>query len=232
MYIVEGNIGAGKSTFLKLLSTHIPEISIALEPLQNWQSETQGNSLLAHFYQAPERWAYTMETWALTCRVPEHLKDQAYTDAPLVVERSIYSGHYCFALNGYMNGYMTDLEWDLYSRFFEKMTQNCHAPQGFIYLHVEPEIALERIKKRNRSGESTIPLDYLQAIDARHQEFLISKKHTIPHLKDVPVLTLYCSAELETNHALFLDYCEQVRSFIQATQRPQSPKNEPHHANI
>lgn len=214
MYIIEGNIGAGKSTFLKLLSTHIPEVSIALEPLQNWQSEHAGQSLLTNFYQAPERWAYTMETWALTCRVPEHIKDQAHTETPLVVERSIYSGHYCFALNGYMTGFMTDLEWDLYSRFFESMTKACHAPQGFIYMHVDPVIALERIKKRNRTGESTIPLDYLQAIDARHQEFLITKKHTIPQLKDVPVLLLDCSADFERNPEVFTEHCNSIRAFI------------------
>lgn len=214
MYIVEGNIGAGKSTFLTLLQQHIPEIHVALEPVQSWQSDVQGQSLLTQFYNDPQRWAYTMETWALACRVREHRKDQQYRAAPLVVERSIYSGHYCFALNGYMSGFMTDVEWQAYNRFFETITQGCQIPQGFIYLYVDPAIALERIKKRNRAGESTIPLKYLQEINDRHQEFLITQKHTIPHLKNVPVLILDCSQDIETHSHLFYDYCTQVHAFI------------------
>jgi len=214
MFIIEGNIGAGKSTFLTLLHQHIPTIHVALEPLHNWQSDLQGKSLLTQFYQDPHRWAYTMETWALSCRVREHRKDQQYTTAPLIVERSIYSGHYCFALNGYMNGFMSPMEWQAYNRFFETITQGCRTPQGFIYLYVDPAVAFERIKKRNRSGESSIPLDYLQAISDRHQEFLITKKHELPHLKEVPVLMLDCSKELETNPALFADYYQQVHAFI------------------
>ena len=37
MYILEGNIGAGKSTFLHLVKQQLPDISIALEPMDNWQ---------------------------------------------------------------------------------------------------------------------------------------------------------------------------------------------------
>jgi len=33
MYIVEGNIGAGKSTFLKLLSQHVPQVTVVQEPV-------------------------------------------------------------------------------------------------------------------------------------------------------------------------------------------------------
>lgn len=215
MYILEGNIGAGKTTFLKLLKQKVPSLAIALEPVQSWQSEVQGQSLLSHFYTDPHRWAYTMETWALACRVPEHIKDQQ-SGIPLVVERSIYSGHYCFALNSYLSGYMSEMEWKVYSQFFEYMTAKCLPPAGFIYMHVDPVIALERIKKRNRSGESGIPLEYLEEINTRHQEFLITKKQNTL-LKDVPVLILDCSKNFEKNPEIFDAYCERVYYFIQQT---------------
>ena len=73
MFIVEGNIGAGKSTFLSLAQQYMQDVSIALEPLQNWQQEVAGSSLLQQFYQEPERWAYTLETYAMACRVLDHL---------------------------------------------------------------------------------------------------------------------------------------------------------------
>src|SRR3989337_1493014 len=99
MYILEGNIGAGKSTFLRLIKEHMPEIDVSFEPVHNWQKKVYGQSLLANFYQYPKRWAYTLETFAMICRVIEHLKDQSRCYQKKIIERSIYSGHYCFTLN-------------------------------------------------------------------------------------------------------------------------------------
>lgn len=76
MYIVEGNIGAGKSTFLKLISKRLSHITVVFEPLHNWQNKVYGQSVLANFYKDPRRWAYTMETLAMACRVQEHLREQ------------------------------------------------------------------------------------------------------------------------------------------------------------
>ena len=35
---IEGNIGSGKSTFLKLLSNSIKDCQIVQEPVQEWQN--------------------------------------------------------------------------------------------------------------------------------------------------------------------------------------------------
>ena len=105
MYILEGNIGAGKSTFLTLLAKHLPHICVTLEPMHNWQKQIYGQSLLANFYQDPKRWAYTLETLAMFCRVREHMEEQKKEDTIQITERSIYSGHYCFAQNDYESGF-------------------------------------------------------------------------------------------------------------------------------
>ena len=117
MYILEGNIGAGKSTFLKMLANALPSISISLEPINNWQKQVYGQSLLTNFYQSPQRWAYTLETFAMMSRVQEHIQEQK-NNGCIIFERSVYSGHYCFAQNSYENGFMTELEWELYNHWF------------------------------------------------------------------------------------------------------------------
>ena len=76
MFIVEGNIGAGKSTFLKLMQQYLPHIVTALEPVALWDSPHQGNSLLERFMHDTFRWAYTMETFTMMCRVREHMYHQ------------------------------------------------------------------------------------------------------------------------------------------------------------
>ena len=220
MYIVEGNIGAGKSTFLKLIEQHVPSISIALEPLHNWQQQVYGQSLLANFYQDPKRWAYTLETLAMICRVKEHIAEQnSVFSASKIVERSIYSGHYCFTKNGYDNGFISEIEWQAYLTWFNFLIAGkCKPPHGFIYLKVDPLIAYERIKKRNRHAEKKITLHYLKQLDQRHEDFLIKKQDLLPGLSQVPVLVLDCNNEFESNTDQFKKHLYSVQQFIESPQ--------------
>lgn len=219
MYIIEGNIGAGKSTFLKLAQNNIANITVALEPLQSWQGTGDGQSLLANFYQNPKRWAYTFETLTLMSRVREQLHQQTQKTNSQLVERSIYSGYYCFAQNCYEQGFMSTLEWHIYSQWFNFLLLNkCIVPQGFIYLRIAPEVAFERIKKRNRSAESTITLEYLQQVHTKHESFLLHKKSTLPHIRKVPVLILECDEEFETNPSKLDEHLYAVQQFLKTTQ--------------
>lgn len=215
MYIVEGNIGAGKSTFLKLIREQLPQTSIALEPLHNWQSQVYGHSILSNFYQDPPRWAYTMETLAMACRVQEHLKEQENTHPFRLMERSIYSGHYVFATNDFQNGFLSELEWSIYYEWFTFLVaRHCKPPHGFIYLRVEPEIAYERIVKRNRSAEKGIQLSYIKQIDECHENFLVHKKNVLPELQSVPVLILNVNKEFENDPAELARHIQALREFM------------------
>jgi len=218
MYILEGNIGAGKSTFLRLLKKNIPTVSIALEPLEQWHNEEHGQSLLADFYKDPKRWAYTLETLTMISRVKEHVAEQNQKDPWHIVERSIYSGHYCFAKNSFQNGFLTAVEWNVYRDLFGFLTQTtCNTPQGFIYLKVDPRVALERTKKRNRSAESTIPLSYLEQIGELHDDFLIKKIGISKQLPNIPVLTLDCNSDFEHDTKTFTTHCKAVEQFLMET---------------
>ncbi|MBA3954405.1 deoxynucleoside kinase [Candidatus Dependentiae bacterium] len=218
MFIVEGNIGAGKSTFLKLIQEHLSYVAVVFEPIHNWQSNQEGQSLLSSFYQQPQRWAYSMETLAMACRVTEHLKEQQHTSPFRLIERSIYSGHYCFAYNDYQSGFLTQLEWTMYNSWFNFLIPNhCTPPRGFIYLKVAPEVASARIQKRKRSGESGIPLEYLQQIDTCHEQFLVEKAGILPSLQKIPVLILDCNEEFEKDPELLKKHIQAVAEFMQAT---------------
>ena len=41
--------------------------------------------------------------------------------------------------------------------------------KGIIYIRCEPNICNERIRKRGREGESSIPLNYLERIHEKHE---------------------------------------------------------------
>ena len=100
-FIVEGNIGAGKSTFLKMLKQYL-NVQIVLEPHEKWQNIGDGHNLLDQFYNDPKRWAYTFQSYAFVSRVvaqQEHAKVNPFSMQ--ILERSVFSDRYCFARNCY-----------------------------------------------------------------------------------------------------------------------------------
>jgi deoxyadenosine/deoxycytidine kinase len=151
-------------------------------------------------------------------RIQEHLREQADVNPFRIVERSLYSGYYCFAKNGYLHGFLDETEWSLYSKWFTFLVeQRCKSPQGFIYLQTNPQTCYDRAKKRSRSSEETIPLSYFEQIHTQHEEFLIKKTGILPALKEVPVLVLDVSDEFETNEERIKEYAEKVYDFMLLT---------------
>lgn len=215
MYIIEGNIGAGKSTFLSLMQEHLPQVTTVGEPLAIWDDTTHGSSLLESFIHNSPRWSYTMETFAMVCRVREQVYHQQNNERYLLAERSIYSGHYVFALNGYRQGFMTPLEWQMYLHYFNYLIPTmCHAPRGFIYLRTSPEVAYARVLRRARSSEAMITADYLQQIHECHEDFLLRKSGVLSDLRSVPVLVLDCDKEFEDDQDYFMVLRDRVAGFM------------------
>ncbi len=219
MYILEGNIGAGKSTLLSLIKEANTEIDVVFEPVNAWHKQDTGQSLLTQFYTDISRWAFTLETYAMACRVKEHLYEQKNHHPYRLFERSIYSGHYCFAHNSYKNGGMSAIEWEIYQQWFTFLMRNkCRLPFGFIYLKSDPTVCLNRIQKRNRSGESNITLSYLEQIHRVHEDFLVTKKRILPELAMIPVLVLDGNIPFSTSKTLFNEFCDQITEFMYKTQ--------------
>lgn len=214
MFLVEGNLGAGKSTLLALIQQYLPHINVVFEPVNSWHSDNHGASLLSQFYCDQQRWSYTMEKQTLLTRVKEFLKEQQDPENK-IMERSIYSGYYCFAKNGYLQGNMTDQEWHAYNLWFDFLvTQKCNKPSGFIYLRTSPETCYQRINKRARSGEEIIPLSYLQEIHAAHESFLIKKENLFEQLVSVPVLVLDAEDDFENNQNKLKHYLTLINDFV------------------
>lgn len=220
MYIIEGNIGTGKSTFLKLLKKNLASLDITLEAVDYWQQESAGKSILQNFYEIPQRWAYTMETISLKMRVQEHVKLQT-SPTVNIVERSIYSGFHCFAKNSFEQGFLSTLEWNMYNSWFDFATaKKCLPPQGFIYLQADPQVSYNRTIKRKRNAEKTISYEYLNQIHKKHENFLIHKKDIHPTISKTPVLTINCNEDFLDNQDYCLEQMQLVKKFIQKTSQP------------
>lgn len=217
-FIIEGNIGAGKSTFLRLIADRLP-VQIVYEPHTKWQNVDQKENLLEKFYKDTKRWAYTFQSYAFITRVIEQQQKARENKFGIqVLERSVYSDRYCFAKNCFETGLMTELEWNLYCEWFEWLVElYATRPTGFIYLQSSPDVSFDRIKMRGRQEESSVPYSYLEQLHTKHQDWLIEKKGVAPYLVDTPVLVLNCDQDFENNPELLNAHITEIARFIGVT---------------
>jgi deoxyadenosine/deoxycytidine kinase len=170
-WCLEGNIGSGKTTLGMLLLA----LAIAIfrkEPVDAWRGGAKQN-LLAAFYDDPERWGLAFQLRALLTRAELwRTCEQEAADRPVVFERSVWSDHRIFAVNGLNSGYLKQWEYDLYCDVWKLVVAPLPEPHGYIYLRTPAEVCLERIRRRGRPEEANITLEYLRRIEMLHEEWL------------------------------------------------------------
>ena len=69
----------------------------------------------------------------------------------------------------YESGIIHPVQYQIYKAWFDEFLTNNE--YQFIYLRTTPEVALERVNRRNRKGE-TIPLAYLEECHRYHEQWL------------------------------------------------------------
>jgi deoxyadenosine/deoxycytidine kinase len=182
---LEGNIGAGKTTFLTALAERCPEYQIVLEPIEEWTKKYGESSILELFYADKARWAFTFQVCAIQTLVAA-VKQVSAEKTIVITERSALTSRYVFAQMLKDAGFITELEWSLYLRIFDEYALPI---SGIIYLDTDPVTSAERILKRGRSGE-TVSIEYLKDLDVRHRDWL--------NATDLPVLRISDLSDLET----------------------------------
>ena len=63
------------------------------------------------------------------------------------------------------DGSLCSLEHELYKKWFALIEENATPLSAILYVDTDPKTCLERIAKRGRTGEESIPLEYLQSLD-------------------------------------------------------------------
>ena len=205
IYSVDGNIGAGKTTFLEAARAALgPMVHVVLEPVGEWMrlKNAEGVSLLELFYSDKKRWAYTFQNCAILTRlraIQEAMRDLP-DDAIILTERSVLTDRYVFAEMLRASGDIDCLEWELYCKWFDTFAAALPIT-GIIYLTTGVGTSAGRIVKRGRSGEDHIPLDYLAALDTAHRAWIEST--------DLPVLQISTEPGSSLSETI-----EAVRAFI------------------
>jgi len=169
--VIDGIIGAGKTTVGNLISEHY-----GIEFFEEMKSETEINltqRMLDRFYVDQERWSAVIQVMFLNDRFKD-IKAVEASGKPAVFDRSIY-GDEVFARTIHERGQMTKDEFSIYKELLSNMLKHIRPPEVLIYLDVSVDVAMERIKKRSRSTEAElIPRDYMEDLKKHYEAWFES----------------------------------------------------------
>ena len=173
---IEGNIGAGKSTLLNEIEQicrvrRIESVRILKEPVDEWERITDGTkTILELFYENPAEYGFPLQILVgITTlrRAKRELSD--YPDTKLILsERSIISSKRVFAKMLHHDGFMDDVEEEVYQMLFNSVP-TWLTPVMMLYLKTETNTCLERVGYRNRRGENRITMSQLERCEQYHQ---------------------------------------------------------------
>ena len=223
---IEGNIGSGKSTFIDNLNLYLDnflkldlDARVVQEPVDEWMStkDSDGENILEKFYTDQSRWSYCFQMNSFISRVKKIIDSITYEtsnnnglDKLIIAERSIYTDKNCFAENCYENGNMTKIEYDIYCKWNEWLSDQFNMrPTAYIYLKCNPNVNHTRISQRNREGENNIPITYLEQLHEKHEKWMTDE------LNNVPVFTIDATRNFKDPEEMELIFNE-LYIFIQS----------------
>jgi deoxyadenosine/deoxycytidine kinase len=160
--VIDGVVGAGKSTLAKKLSEKL-NIPIYFE-LQN---QTTLN-LLEEFYKDKKRWSFTLQIHFLNERF--RMIKEIHNNGGGILDRSIF-GDRIFAQMLNEDGWMTDDEFQTYTTLLDNMLQHAKNPDYLIYIDCDLETALKRIKVRGREMEQDVDLRYWNRLNEKYTQW-------------------------------------------------------------
>lgn len=171
--IVEGNIGCGKTTFLKSMQKYITEV---LQKKCEIYSEPINKDFLDMYIANRKKYAFPFQIVVSRERVCLlNLAFQRIQNEEIIIlmDRGL-QGDFIFASVQSYDGYLTDDEWLVY----KSMYSNPELPNTkVIYLKTLPEVAYSRILERNISEEvKGYDLGYISKLHEFHEMHISAHK--------------------------------------------------------
>jgi len=196
--VVEGPIGAGKTSLARRLADRLRAHSLFEQPEQN--------SFLARFYQNMERWALPTQLHFLFQRIDQLRNLEADGMPERVVSDFLLEKDPLFAaLN------LPADELALYERLFERLRPvDLPQPDLVIYLQAKPDTLMERVRKRGIDSERKITESYLEKVAEQYARFFYTFDAAPLFIVDAEVLN---PVDEDGDFELLMDRLRAMRSY-------------------
>lgn len=171
---VDGPIGAGKTTVAQMLANDISG-NLVLEPVEK-------NPFLNEFYKDRRRNAFKTQLFFLLNRYQQQqeLKQHDLFSEVTVCDYTFAKDLIFATIN------LNEDENNLYNTVYSLLDSKLPKPDIVVYLQADPEILLQRIKKRNNDYERPIGIEYIKELTNAYNEYFF-------HYKETPLLIVNCN---------------------------------------
>jgi len=156
---VDGPIGAGKTTLVKMLAKDLKAEAV-FEPAEK-------NPFLADFYKDRRLHAFKTQVFFLLNRYQQQLtlKNSA---GPIICDYTFAKDKIFAKVN------LSKEETLLYEKIFSLLHAELPKPDMVIYMQASPKVLLERVKKRGLSYERPITEDYLEELTSAYNDYFFN----------------------------------------------------------
>jgi len=185
--VIEGNIGAGKTTLASMIAREY-NAKLILERFAD-------NPFLPKFYDDPSRYSFPLELSFLADRYRQ-LKEE-------LVEQDLFrsftvADYYFMKSLVFSSKTLEKDEFSLYRQLFYIIYSSLPKPDLYVYLHVPPERLLKNIAQRGREYEKTITADYLTGIQESYFNFFRQNpenRYLVLDMSNIDFVTSYSDYE-------------------------------------
>jgi deoxyadenosine/deoxycytidine kinase len=162
--VIEGNIGAGKTSLASKLAMETGS-RLVLE-------EFSDNPFLAKFYEDPGRYAFQLELSFLAERYQQIKTELGHPD---LFGQAVISDYFLAKSFIFSKHNLKKDEMKLFEKLYSIINLQIPLPDLYVYLHVPVEKLLENIGKRGRSYEKKIQAEYLKEVQEGYFGFFKSQ---------------------------------------------------------
>jgi len=173
---IEGGVGVGKTTLGRSLIRYINNSENY--DRQDYYAEPFNQKMLEQFLSDPKKYAYTFQLYMLNRRQTIYALAQAKNNN-CIIDRSL-AGDYVFANVQHKKGNITDSEFEVYQQIFDEFAP--YKPDVIIFLQTPADVAMARIRTRDRNGECVYTKEYIEELT---QEYETTLKNQYPNTKIV-----------------------------------------------
>ncbi len=168
---VEGAIGAGKTSLVKLLGSQL-DARVILE-------QDEENPFLEKFYQDRQSHALQTQLFFLMSRYKQYLSlAQRDLFDSVVITDYLFARDRIFAqLN------LQEHELQLYEQIYDLVRQKLPKPDLVVYLQTNLDVLRQRVEKRGRDYEAYMENEYLESVNKAFNNFFF-------YYSDTPLLVI------------------------------------------
>ncbi len=159
--VIEGNIGAGKTTLATMISEEF-NAKLVLEQFDD-------NPFLPKFYKDQDRFSFPLELSFLADRYHQIKKQILNLD---LFHNFLVADYYFSKSSIFAQNTLKEDEYHLFRQIYDIIFESMPKPDLYVYLHSGTEKLLQNIKIRGREYEQNIQAEYLEKIKNGYFTFL------------------------------------------------------------